>query len=160
MVKLNLTQQKHAFTNQKKCTTTQNKHKKLKPALVASYDIRPGNREGIFLFQHFINLSLTYLLRHLPTYLQPWDPHRASTMRNSEVIRHTGSKHTRNTRWDCTRNTCKVLLSWEDACRPSGWRNQWDIQSMFIRKWSSKHCVHVCITSNNYTRCPDAEATR
>ena len=25
--KLNLTQQKHAFTNQKKCTTTQNKHK-------------------------------------------------------------------------------------------------------------------------------------
>ena len=28
--KLNLTQQKHAFTNQKKCTTTQNKHKKTK----------------------------------------------------------------------------------------------------------------------------------
>jgi len=27
MEKLNLTQQKHAFTNQKKCTTTQNKHK-------------------------------------------------------------------------------------------------------------------------------------
>jgi len=29
MEKLNLTQQKHAFTNQKKCTT-QNKHKKTK----------------------------------------------------------------------------------------------------------------------------------
>jgi len=27
MEKLNLTQQKHTFTNQKKCTTTQNKHK-------------------------------------------------------------------------------------------------------------------------------------
>jgi len=27
MEKLNLTQQKHAFSNQKKCTTTQNKHK-------------------------------------------------------------------------------------------------------------------------------------
>jgi len=27
MEKLNLTQQKHAFTNQKICTTTQNKHK-------------------------------------------------------------------------------------------------------------------------------------
>jgi len=27
--KLNLTQQKHAFTNQKKCTTTQIKHKNL-----------------------------------------------------------------------------------------------------------------------------------
>jgi len=28
MEKLNRTQQKHTFTNQKKCTTTQNKHKK------------------------------------------------------------------------------------------------------------------------------------
>jgi len=28
--KLNLTQQKHTFTNQKKCTTTQNKHEKTK----------------------------------------------------------------------------------------------------------------------------------
>ena len=39
------------------------------PGLVASYDIWPGNREGLFLFRCFINLSLTYLLRHLPTYL-------------------------------------------------------------------------------------------
>jgi len=39
MDKLNLTQQKHTFTNQKKCTT-QNKHKKLKPGIVASYDIQ------------------------------------------------------------------------------------------------------------------------
>jgi len=30
MEKLNLTPQEHAFTNQKKCTTTQNKHKKTK----------------------------------------------------------------------------------------------------------------------------------
>jgi len=37
--KLNLTQ-KNTFTNQKKCTTTQNKHKKLNPGLVASYDIQ------------------------------------------------------------------------------------------------------------------------
>jgi len=29
MEKQNLTQQKHAFTNQKKCTTTQNKHKQV-----------------------------------------------------------------------------------------------------------------------------------
>jgi len=43
MEKQNLTQQKRTFTNQKKCTTTQNKHKKLKPCLVASYDIQPGN---------------------------------------------------------------------------------------------------------------------
>jgi len=37
------------------------------PGLVASYDIWPGNGEGLFWFRHFINLSLTYLLRHLPT---------------------------------------------------------------------------------------------
>jgi len=35
---------KHAFTNQKKCTTTQNK---LKPGLIAFYDIRPGNGAGL-----------------------------------------------------------------------------------------------------------------
>jgi len=32
----------------KKCTTTQNKHKKLKPGLVAFYDIQPGNGAGLF----------------------------------------------------------------------------------------------------------------
>jgi len=31
MEKLNLAQQKHAITNQKKCTTTQNKQEKIKP---------------------------------------------------------------------------------------------------------------------------------
>jgi len=45
--------------------------------LVASYDIRPGNGEGLFWFRRFINLSLAYLLRHLPTYLQSRDPHGA-----------------------------------------------------------------------------------
>jgi len=69
--KQNLTQQKHTFTNQKKCTTTENKHKKLKPGLAASYDIWPGNEVGLFWFWRFINLSLTYYLGHLLTYLQP-----------------------------------------------------------------------------------------
>jgi len=50
MEKLNLTQQKHAFSNQKTCTTTQNKHKKLKPGLVTSYNIWPGNGKGLFSF--------------------------------------------------------------------------------------------------------------
>jgi len=31
-------------------------HQKLKPGLVACYNIRPGNGQGLFLFQHFINL--------------------------------------------------------------------------------------------------------
>jgi len=42
---LNLTQQKHTFTSQTKCTATP---KKLKPGLVASYDIQPGNGAGLF----------------------------------------------------------------------------------------------------------------
>jgi len=68
MEKLNLTQRKHTLTNEKKCTTAQNKHEDLKPDLVASYDIRPENGEGLFWFRRFINLSRTYLLRDLPTY--------------------------------------------------------------------------------------------
>jgi len=59
--KQNLTQQKHTFIDQNKCSTTQNKHNKLKPGLVASYDIQPGNTEGLFLFRCFINMSSTYL---------------------------------------------------------------------------------------------------
>ena len=47
-------------------TTTQNKHKKLQPGSVTSYDIQPGNREGLF----FLCASLIYhLLSHLPTIL-------------------------------------------------------------------------------------------
>ena len=42
MEKLNLTQQKHTFTNQKNVL----QHKKLKPGLVASYNIWPGNGEA------------------------------------------------------------------------------------------------------------------
>jgi len=47
-IKVSLTQQKHAFTNQKKCNTTQNKHKKLKSGLVAFYDTRAVNGAGLF----------------------------------------------------------------------------------------------------------------
>jgi len=50
------------------CAIPYGGHKKLKPGLVASYDIRPGNGEDLFSFWRFINLSLTYLRRHLPTY--------------------------------------------------------------------------------------------
>jgi len=46
---LNLTQQEHAFANQKKCNAKEkNKNKKIKPALVAFYNIRPGNGAGLF----------------------------------------------------------------------------------------------------------------
>ena len=79
--KTNLTQQKHALTSQNKCTTTQINTKKLRPGLVASYDIWPGNSKGLFLFRHFINLSLTHLLRHL----QP-QTHRGNSRHRSECV--------------------------------------------------------------------------
>ena len=47
--KLNLTQQKNAFTKHKKCATALNKcKKKLKPGSVDFYDIRPGNGACLF----------------------------------------------------------------------------------------------------------------
>jgi len=73
MEKQNLTQQKHSSIK-----TNVLKHKintkKLKPGIVASYDIHPGNGEGLFLFWCFINLPLTYLDTYPLTAL---DPHGA-----------------------------------------------------------------------------------
>jgi len=42
------TQQKHAFNNQKKCTTTQNRHKKTKAWFSCFYSIWRGNGVGLF----------------------------------------------------------------------------------------------------------------
>jgi len=46
--KLNITQQKDTFTNQKKCIQNKINTKKLKPGLVAFCDIQPGNAVGLF----------------------------------------------------------------------------------------------------------------
>jgi len=61
MEKQNLTQQNHTFTNQKKCTTTQNKHKNKTPGLVTSYDIRPEKRSGPILVSA-LHKFVAYLL--------------------------------------------------------------------------------------------------
>ena len=64
--------------------------KKLKPVLVASYDIRPGNGEGLFLSQRFINLSLIYLDTYPLTTPRPtWDS-QESFQRELEHMLHTG----------------------------------------------------------------------
>jgi len=44
--KLNLTRQKQALTNQENVLQHKINTKKLKPGLVAFYDIRPGNGAG------------------------------------------------------------------------------------------------------------------
>jgi len=41
---------------------------KIKPGLVSSYDICPGDGDGLFLFWHFINLLLTRLNSYPLTY--------------------------------------------------------------------------------------------
>jgi len=71
--------------------TTKNNRKKLKPGLVASYDIWPGNAQGLFWFRRFINLSLAYLLRHLPTYFQPRELHWASYL-TPELVKNTQTR--------------------------------------------------------------------
>ena len=43
-------------------------HKKLKAGLMAFCNTWPGNGEGLFWFQHFINLSFTYLQTYSLTY--------------------------------------------------------------------------------------------
>jgi len=75
--------------------------KKLKPGLVACYDIWPGNGEGLFWFWHSINLSHThtYLDTYRPTYspgtyightilvyfLQTYDQIHASNVRPTKL---------------------------------------------------------------------------
>ena len=80
---------------------------KLKSGLVASYDTQPGNGEGLCWFRHFINLSLTHLLRHLPTYLSP------GPTRGRDTINWSG----RNLAWKRTPRAyfwvLKLALIWE-----------------------------------------------
>jgi len=66
--KLNLAQQKHAFTNQNKRTTTLNTHKKTKARFNRLLRHPAWKRRGLFWFRCFINLSLTYLDTYPLTY--------------------------------------------------------------------------------------------
>jgi len=65
MEELNITLQEHTFTNQKKCTTTQNKHKKTKARFsrLLRHPAWKLRVSIIFWFWRLINLSLR------PTYL-------------------------------------------------------------------------------------------
>jgi len=76
MEKLNLTQQKHAFTTEKKCTTTQNKHRETKARF--SHLLRhPAWKWTEPILVLALHKFVTYLLTYLDTYLQPRDPHGA-----------------------------------------------------------------------------------
>jgi len=101
MEKINLTQQKHTFTNQKKRTTTQNKHKKTKArfSCLTSYDIWPGNEDGLFWFRRFINLLHGYLLTYITYPLTALDAHAAISAGSvTSLVRQQkrNSKHREN----------------------------------------------------------------
>jgi len=77
--KPNPTQQKHTFTNQNKCTTTQNKHKKTKARFSRLLRHPAWKWRASILVLAFCNF-VTYLLRQLVTYLKPRDQHRATDL--------------------------------------------------------------------------------
>jgi len=61
--------------------------KKLKPGLIASYDIPPANVQDLYWFRCFKNLSLTYLLRHLLTAPRPTFPYcRCQFYKDTTVV--------------------------------------------------------------------------
>jgi len=74
--KLNLTQQRHTFTNQKKSTTAKNIHKKTK-ARFSRLLRHPAWKRWVPILIWALHKFVIYLLRHLPTYLQPRDPRGA-----------------------------------------------------------------------------------
>ena len=47
---------------------TKNKQKKLTPGLVTSYDIQPGNGEGLNILISALHKFVTYLLTYLDTH--------------------------------------------------------------------------------------------
>jgi len=81
MEKQKLTQQKHAFTNQKECTTTQNKHRKTKARFSRLLRHLAWKQRGPILIS-VLHKFVTYLLTYLDTYhlLTAPDPHAASKM--------------------------------------------------------------------------------
>jgi len=76
MDKINLTQQKHAFTNQKKCTTARNKHKKTKYRF--SYLLRhPARKRRWPILISSLHKFVTYLNIYPLTALEHTGPHAA-----------------------------------------------------------------------------------
>jgi len=69
MEKQNLTQQKHAFNKQNKCISTQNKQKT--KAGFGRFLRHPAWKWRGPILISALHKYLTYLPRHLPTYLQP-----------------------------------------------------------------------------------------
>jgi len=81
MEKLNLMQQKHTLTNQKKCTTTQKKTKARFNRLLWHPAWKWKGPILVSELHKCVTYLLIYLDRHLPTFLQLQDPHGASLWR-------------------------------------------------------------------------------
>jgi len=79
MEKLDPTQEKHTFTNQKKCTT-QNKQKT--KSRISCLLRHPAWNRRMPILVLALHKLVTYLLKTLTTCLQPWDPYEADTDRD------------------------------------------------------------------------------
>ena len=82
--KLNLTQLRHTFTNQKKCTTTQNKHKKTKARFSRLIRHPAWKRRGPILV-----LALHQFVTYLDTYSLTYSPR---THMGPKMQQHAGGK--------------------------------------------------------------------
>ena len=129
--KQNLTQQKHIFINQNKCTTTQNKHKRTKARFSHLLRHTPWNGEGLFWFRRFINLSLTYLLRQL----QP-RTHTGHLSHKMTIPR---------TNWNLLHTVITIYLQRHVIMRPL-----WSNQSFYLCHNAMHSCQLVC--QQEYTK--------
>jgi len=95
--------------------------------LVAFYDLWPGNREGLFWFWHFINFWLTYLLRHLRTYLQPRDPSGAHLT-------------TYSCSYDCWSAANKQINQLTRKIMMISASREWSTETQDLRQWWNHRC--------------------
>jgi len=103
MEKLNLRQQNHAHTNQKKYTTTQNTQK---TKARFSHTLRHPSRNWreLILTSAIINLSLTYLLKTLTHLLTAPDPHGTWRKTTEGNTANTGTSGKWMIKWTNVKN--------------------------------------------------------
>jgi len=105
MEKKNLTQQKHTFTNRKKCTTTQNKHKKTKARFSHLLQHPAWKLKGSILvlaLHTFVTHWVTYLDTYPPTYSPAPDPHGAYVLCQTSETDSDGSEIWQNMCLQCS----------------------------------------------------------
>ena len=130
----------------------QRKHtKKLKSGLVASYDIRPRYREGLFWFWHFINLSLTYELTYSPgTHTEPrW--HTKTSAFEHWLVQQQHLRHHQGKNLTAGHFITITLMPWGDQihrAKTNGYKQRvgWlEVQVFVFKRETLEHQNHIKI---------------